>query len=119
MKFNRDRSAAMEKLDQILCGMQKGTGEWHSETLSSILDRISVLHLKKLRAMDEAPEKVPTLQTQADFLVGYAAKLFDDMIAGRRQCIWFTRLKLFNTWAHDDSPQQTPPPLTMPPSSVA
>jgi hypothetical protein len=99
MHFNRDRNAAMEKLDEILCGMQKGTGEWHSETLSSIMDRITVLHLKKLHALAEAPEKAPILQEQADFLADYAQKLYDDMIAGRRRCIWFMRLKLFNTWA--------------------
>lgn len=102
LKFNRDRNAAMEKLDHMLCGLQKGTGEWHSETLSSIIDRISVLHLKKLHAIVEAPQKVHSLEQQADFLAGYAGALYNDMIAGRRRCIVFTRLKLFNTFADGD-----------------
>jgi hypothetical protein len=120
MKFNRDRNAAMEKLDQILCQWQKGTGEWHSETLSSILDRITILHLKRLHAQDEAPEKVPSLQAQADFLANYAVRLFEDMLMGRRRCIQFTRLKLFNTWAHDDSPdyREGAPPDDPPSSAV-
>jgi hypothetical protein len=102
MKFNRDRNAAMEKMDHIVCALQKGTGEWHSETLSSIFDRITVLHLKKLHALTEAPAKAPLLEKQAEFLADYAQKLYDDMMAGRRRCISFTRLKLFNTFAHDE-----------------
>jgi hypothetical protein len=93
---NRGRNEAMEALDRMFCGLQKGTGEWHSETLASILDRMTVLHLKKLHALVEAPQRVPLLQEQADFLADYAGHLYDDMLAGRRRCIWFVRLKLFN-----------------------
>jgi len=102
LRFNRDRNAAMEKLDQIMCGLQKETGEWHSETLSSIFDRISVLHLKKLHALTEAPQKVALLKQQANFLAEYAHRLHEDIIAGRRRCLFFTRLKLFNTFAQGE-----------------
>jgi hypothetical protein len=93
---NRDRNLAMEKIDQIVAGMQRGGGEPHSETLGSILDRLTILHLKLLHSQDTAPERVADLRHQEEFLARCACSLYEDLLAGRRQCTWYVRKKLFN-----------------------
>lgn len=92
---NRGRNAAVERLDAAFFRAQKGEGEPHSETPGMILDRLSILHLKRTYCDGADRERHAQLTRQIQFLSACAERLWEDLRAGRKQVLPFERTKQF------------------------
>jgi hypothetical protein len=92
---NRGRNAAVERLDAAFFRAQQGEGEPHSETPGMILDRLSILHLKRTYCDGADRERHAQLTRQIRFLSACAEHLWEDLRAGRKQVLPFERTKQF------------------------
>lgn len=93
---NKLRNLAIERLDELLCRHQLGTGPFNSETIGSIIDRATIWYLKELHHT-ELPNtgKSEAISTQRLRLVTCTHELFEEMLAGTRRCMYLDRSKNF------------------------
>jgi hypothetical protein len=93
-RHNVGRNEAVERLDDAFCRLQRGTGPYNSETLASVFDRTHVQYLKALHLEAAGDRRAAHVRVQVGHLVGCAAELFEDMLAGRRHCFPLSRFKI-------------------------
>jgi hypothetical protein len=94
IKHNKLRNDTIELLDVELCKEQKGTGKINSETIGSIIDRITILYIKKLHLQDSRDARLAVVEEQLDVLIQCAKELMYEMKSGERQCKLFGRFKI-------------------------
>lgn len=90
---NRMRNEVIEKLDTVFAAMQVGTGPFNSETLASLVDRISVLYIKICHLREDHDSRMSGVVAQTERLEKCASELMDDMVTGRRQIEVLQRFK--------------------------
>jgi hypothetical protein len=100
-KHNQLRNNTIEKIDLILIENQVGTGKANSETIGSIIDRMSITILKFLHTTDlninnEFDDRLNILSSQIAFLLNCIDELYDDMINGVSYIQLFRQLKMYN-----------------------
>jgi hypothetical protein len=94
LEHNRYRNDTVELIDNIFISKyQIGQGLYNSETLGSILDRISNCIIKIAHLKENNDSRVSLVETQLEFLTNCAIELFDDMTLGKRQITNFSRFK--------------------------
>lgn len=94
LEYNKIRNAARDEIDQILCKQQNGTGPFNSESIGSILDRISNAYIKELHLRDNGDKRLDSVIALRGRLQECAIELWDDMLAGRRQCFTSDSFKI-------------------------
>jgi dephospho-CoA kinase len=103
-QLNAERSMLAERADEVL-GTLADAGRAdvppHTETLASVVDRLSVLtlriwHSERMAARDElAVRRVPALHGQREELCAALDSLVSDVVAGRRRLPLPARFKLY------------------------
>lgn len=105
-QLNAERNALAERADEVLgplAGASRADAPLHTETLASVLDRLSVLTLRiwhSERASDRdylAKRRVPALHRQRDDLGAALDSLTADVLAGARRLPIPARYKLYGT----------------------
>ncbi len=100
---NQIRNDIIEELDEYFMDKQAGTGTYNTETVGSIIDRLSVLALKAYHWNELVNngkrhyiDKYITARYQFLFLCDELCLLLDDMLCGKRQVRIFKQLKMYN-----------------------
>ncbi|TXS67800.1 DUF4254 domain-containing protein [Streptomyces sp. sk2.1] len=103
-QLNAERNALAERADEVLGSLAdagRADAPLHTETLASVVDRLSVLtlriwHSERAAARDElALRRVPTLHGQREELCAALDALVSDAVAGRRRLPVPARFKLY------------------------
>ncbi len=103
-QLNAERNALAERADEILgtfADAGRADAALHTETLASVVDRLSVLtlriwHSERASARDElARRRVPALHRQREELCAALDTLIADVVAGRRRLPVPARFKLY------------------------
>lgn len=100
-KHNQLRNNTIEDLDVELIKHQLGTGQANSETIGSIIDRLSItilkfLHTVEINTNDRFRDRIDTLIAQILFLLLAFDNLLDDMMNGKSHIKLFRQLKMYN-----------------------
>jgi hypothetical protein len=113
-KYNQARNNAMEKIDEwILSYLDsnkiKPGDKIHSETPGMMIDRLSIMSLKKYHMLEETTRegaseehkancanKVRVLEEQIGDLAGSLAILFDDLLHSRLRFKVYRQFKMYN-----------------------
>lgn len=93
LEHNKYRNAVIEKMDEEFSKYQKFTGKNNSETLGSILDRISTSVIKAAHLKDSGDQRLEKVLHQTNTLVKCAEELFEDICSGHRQYEIMSRFK--------------------------
>lgn len=96
---NQKRNDTIEKIDEIFVSQQEGKGPYNSETIGSIIDRITINELKILHIQEfpeQAAQRLPVLEKQKEILIRCGSELLRDMLLGNRQIVNFKQLKMYN-----------------------
>jgi cytidylate kinase len=103
-QLNAERNALAERADEVLGSLadaSRTSAPLHTETLASVVDRLSVLtlriwHSERAAARDEpASRRVPALHNQREELCAALDTLTADVLAGRRRLPSPARFKLY------------------------
>ncbi|MCF3143519.1 DUF4254 domain-containing protein [Streptomyces platensis] len=103
-QLNAERNALAERADEVLGSLAdagRADAPLHTETLASVVDRLSVLtlriwHSERAGARDElAGRRVPVLHGQREELCAALDSLVSDVVAGRRRLPVPARFKLY------------------------
>ncbi|MFB6503932.1 DUF4254 domain-containing protein [Streptomyces sp. NPDC002466] len=103
-QLNAERNALAERADEVLGSLAdagRADAPLHTETLASVVDRLSVLtlriwHSERAAALDElARRRVPALHSQREELCAALDALVSDVVAGRRRLPVPARFKLY------------------------
>ncbi|MGW2179338.1 DUF4254 domain-containing protein [Streptomyces sp. NPDC001732] len=103
-QLNAERNALAERADEVLGSLAdagRADAPLHTETLASVVDRLSVLtlriwHSERAAARDElARRRVPALHSQREELCAALDALVSDVVAGRRRLPVPARFKLY------------------------
>ncbi|MEU3218175.1 DUF4254 domain-containing protein [Streptomyces sp. NPDC006971] len=102
-QLNAERNALAERADEVLGSLAdagRADAPLHTETLASVVDRLSVLTLRiwhsERAARDElARRRVPALHCQREELCAALDALVADVVAGRRRLPVPARFKLY------------------------
>lgn len=111
-RLNQRRNDLMEEIDKALVGAaqgQRGDAPLSSETPGMMIDRLSILELKRFHTAEEIARKDATeehrernrarlqvLNEQRDDLRGCLDQLWCDVAAGRRRFKLYRHLKMYN-----------------------
>lgn len=93
LAHNKDRNKTIELIDDYFIHYQKGMGKINSETLASIIDRISVLYLKMLHMKMDNDPRSKMVENQTRVLERCLMELYYDMLSGERQIAPLSRFK--------------------------
>ncbi|MFB8216104.1 DUF4254 domain-containing protein [Streptomyces anulatus] len=103
-QLNAERNTLAERADEVLGSLAdagRADAPLHTETLASVVDRLSVLtlriwHSERAAARDElARRRVPALHGQREELCAALDALVSDVVAGRRRLPVPARFKLY------------------------
>ncbi|MGW7395204.1 DUF4254 domain-containing protein [Streptomyces cyaneofuscatus] len=103
-QLNAERNLLAERADEVLGSLAdagRADAPLHTETLASVIDRLSVLtlriwHSERAAARDElARRRVPALHGQREELCAALDALVSDVVAGRRRLPVPARFKLY------------------------
>ncbi|MFG3525184.1 DUF4254 domain-containing protein [Streptomyces sp. NPDC047917] len=115
-QLNAERNALAERADEVLGSLAdagRADAPLHTETLASVVDRLSVLtlriwHSERAAARDElALRRVPALHGQREELCAALDALVADVVAGRRRLPVPARFKLYGR--DDAAPTEVKP----------
>ncbi|MGQ7750856.1 DUF4254 domain-containing protein [Streptomyces sp. WC2508] len=115
-QLNAERNALAERADEVLGSLAdagRADAPLHTETLASVVDRLSVLtlriwHSERAAARDElARRRVPSLHCQREELCAALDTLISDVVAGRRRLPVPARFKLYGR--DDAAPTEVKP----------
>ncbi|MYY12649.1 DUF4254 domain-containing protein [Streptomyces sp. SID4919] len=103
-QLNAERNVLAERVDEVLGSLAdagRADAPLHTETLASVVDRLSVLtlriwHSERAAARDELTRRrVPALHGQREELCAALDTLVSDVVAGRRRLPVPARFKLY------------------------
>ncbi|MFJ4770541.1 DUF4254 domain-containing protein [Streptomyces uncialis] len=115
-QLNAERNVLAERVDEVLGSLAdagRADAPLHTETLASVVDRLSVLtlriwHSERAAARDElARRRVPALHGQREELCAALDTLVGDVVAGRRRLPVPARFKLYGR--EDAAPAEVKP----------
>ncbi|WP_329131308.1 DUF4254 domain-containing protein [Streptomyces sp. NBC_01476] len=115
-QLNAERNALAERADEVLGSLAdagRADAPLHTETLASVVDRLSVLtlriwHSERAAARDSlARRRVPALHGQREELCAALDALVSDVVAGRRRLPLPARFKLYGR--DDTAPAEIKP----------
>lgn len=115
-QLNAERNMLAERADEVLGSLAdagRADAPLHTETLASVVDRLSVLTLRiwyseRASARDElARRRVPALHGQQEELCAALDALVSDVVAGRRRLPVAARFKLYGR--DDTAPMEIKP----------
>jgi hypothetical protein len=110
-RLNQRRNDLMERIDQMLlagAGEQRAEAPLHSETPGMMIDRLSILELKRFhteeevaRAADELhvqrnQERLAVLKEQRDDLRDALDALWAEVMSGKRRFKLYRQMKMYN-----------------------
>ena len=110
-RLNQRRNDLMERIDRMLleaAGEQRAEAPLHSETPGMMIDRLSILELKRFhteeeiaRAADEThvqrnQERLAVLKEQREDLRGALDALWAEVMSGKRRFKLYRQLKMYN-----------------------
>jgi hypothetical protein len=110
-RLNQRRNDLMERIDQMLlaeAGEQRAEAPQHSETPGMMIDRLSILELKRFhteeeiaRAADRAhaernQQRLAVLKEQRDDLRDALDALWAEVMSGRRRFKLYRQMKMYN-----------------------
>lgn len=111
-RLNQRRNDLMERIDRLLlaeAGEQRAEAPLHSETPGMMIDRLSILDLKRFHTEEEIAradgderhaqrnrERLAVLNEQRDDLRDALDALWADVSAGRRRFKLYRQMKMYN-----------------------
>ena len=110
-RLNQQRNDLMERIDRMLlaeAGEQREEAPLHSETPGMMIDRLSILELKRFHTEEEVAraagnehaernrERLAVLNEQRDDLRDALDTLWADVSAGRRRFKLYRQMKMYN-----------------------
>ena len=111
-RLNQRRNDLMEQIDRRLlqaAGKQREEAPLHSETPGMMIDRLSILDLKRFHTDEEIAraggdeqharrnrERLAVIEEQRDDLRDALAALWDDVSSGRRRFKLYRQMKMYN-----------------------
>jgi Protein of unknown function (DUF4254) len=111
-RLNQRRNDLVERIDRLLlagAGEQRGEAPLHSETPGMMIDRLSILDLKRFHTDEEIAraggdeqharrnrERLAVIEEQRDDLRDALAALWDDVSSGRRRFKLYRQMKMYN-----------------------
>lgn len=102
-RLNQERNDLIEKIDEVAVAWQHGAGAANTETVGSLVDRLSVLALKKYHTakfvddgVAKLADRLPVLRDQYQFLLDGLGSLLLDLSTGNRHIRQFRQLKMYN-----------------------
>ena len=110
-RLNQRRNDLMERIDRMLlegAGEQRAEAPLHSETPGMMIDRLSILELKRFHTEEEVAraageehaqrnrERLAVLKEQRDDLRDALDGLWADVLAGRRRFKLYRQMKMYN-----------------------
>jgi len=111
-RLNQRRNDLMERIDRRLlqaAGKQREEAPLHSETPGMMIDRLSILDLKRFHTDEEIAraggdeqharrnrERLAVIEEQRDDLRDALAALWDDVSSGRRRFKLYRQMKMYN-----------------------
>ncbi|MBL8749968.1 MAG: DUF4254 domain-containing protein [Planctomycetes bacterium] len=95
MRHNKHRNESINAIDALFLANHAPTAPLHSESLGALLDRITILDLKRRNFRLRDTATADAVRQQRDELVDYAADLADRLASGRVRVQKVPRLKLY------------------------
>lgn len=111
-RLNQRRNDLMERIDGALlqaAGEQRAEAPLHSETPGMMIDRLSILELKRFHTAEEIAradgderharrnrERLTVLEEQRDDLRGALDALWTDVMSGKRRFKLYRQMKMYN-----------------------
>ena len=110
-RLNQRRNDLMERIDRMLlagAGEQRAEAPLHSETPGMMIDRLSILELKRFHTEEEIAraageehaqrnrKRLAVLKEQRDDLRDALDGLWADVLAGRRRFKLYRQMKMYN-----------------------
>ncbi len=110
-RLNQRRNDLMERIDRKLlteAGEQRAEAPVHSETPGMMIDRLSILELKRFHTAEEVAraadkehvqrnqERLAVLKEQREDLRGALDALWADVMSGRRRFKLYRQMKMYN-----------------------
>jgi Protein of unknown function (DUF4254) len=111
-KLNQQRNDLMERIDRLLlaeAGEQREGAPLHSETPGMMIDRLSILDLKRFHTEEEIAraggdeqharrnrERLAVIEEQRSDLAAALGALWADVSAGRRRFKLYRQMKMYN-----------------------
>ncbi len=95
MRHNKHRNECINAIDGLFHSSHVPTAPLHSESLGALLDRITILDLKRRNFRLRDAATADAVQQQRDELVAYAADLAARLGSGRVRVQKVPRLKLY------------------------
>ena len=110
-RLNQRRNDLMERIDQKLlqeAGEQRAQAPLHSETPGMMIDRLSILELKRFHTEEEVArgandehvernqQRLAVLKEQRDDLRDALDALWADVMSGRRRFKLYLQMKMYN-----------------------
>ena len=94
-KHNTARNRSINAIDELIRPSFCSVAELHSETLGSIIDRITIQYLKYKNFLANDPGVAMQLRAHIDELIECCQTLLDDIASGRKRCLELPRMKLY------------------------
>jgi hypothetical protein len=110
-RLNQRRNDLIERIDRMLleaAGEQRAEAPLHSETPGLMIDRLSILELKRFHTEEEVAraagdehgrrnrERLAVLKEQRDDLRGALDALWAEVMSGKRRFKLYRQLKMYN-----------------------
>ena len=110
-RLNQRRNDLMERIDRMLlaeAGVQRAEAPLHSETPGMMIDRLSILELKRFHTEEEIAraagdehlrrnqQRLAVLKEQREDLRGALDALWAEVMSGRRRFKLYRQMKMYN-----------------------
>src|SRR5580658_3759305 len=110
-RLNQRRNDLMERIDQMLlaeAGEQREDAPLHSETPGMMIDRLSILELKRFHTAEEIgraageehvqrnQQRLAAVKEQRDDLRGALGALWAEVMSGKRRIKLYRQMKMYN-----------------------
>lgn len=89
--FNKKRNELLETIENYYTKQQKNKGMPTSESIAMCIDKAIITYMKIIHCKEKLRKK--ELQTQLEFVLNCADKLYTDILTGKRKIIVFSHVK--------------------------
>lgn len=92
---NKGRNLSINEIDAVIASDYRDGAEVHSETVGSIVDRITIQYLKFKNFGLQSEPTAAQLRRNIDALMACCESLLAAIAAGEKRCLELPRLKLY------------------------